>query len=117
MVSFQNNVSFIGFDLAGYVETNLFRGDELIKVTEIAKGGTIKPPYPLQVFPLSQLEQAFRMLGGGNSSGKIVVEVTKDGLVPVMIHLLIVLRFHTNVCGRLSWGHTPNLISTPRPPM
>ncbi|KAL8770831.1 MAG: hypothetical protein Q9194_005051, partial [Teloschistes cf. exilis] len=84
MYPFRRNVTFIGFDLTGILERHMVSGNLMEEFTQLVKKGTIKPPHPLQVYPLSQIEQAFRTLSSGKSSGKMVLEVTKDAMVPVV---------------------------------
>lgn len=84
MYPFRRNVTFIGFDLTGILERQMISGNLMEEFTRMVKKGTVKPPHPLQVYPLSQIEQAFRTLSSGKSSGKMVLKVTKDTMVPVV---------------------------------
>ncbi|KAL9581646.1 MAG: hypothetical protein Q9212_003778, partial [Teloschistes hypoglaucus] len=84
MYPFRRNVTFIGFDLTGILERHIVSGNLLEEFTEMMKKGTVKAAHPLQVYPLAEIEQAFRTLSSGKSSGKMVLEVTKDAMVPVV---------------------------------
>lgn len=43
----------------------------------------ISPPQPLQVYSVSKLEEAFRLMQSGKSMGKIVIEMDETARVPV----------------------------------
>lgn len=62
----------------------------LATVTRLLGQGLIHPVDPVTVFPLSNIEQAFRQMQAGKHIGKIVLSVT-DCSVPVGI---IISRFH-----------------------
>ena len=50
----------------------------------------IVPVDPITVYPVSQVEKAFRLMQAGKHMGKIVISMKPDCLVPVSIHH----RFH-----------------------
>ncbi|TVY91260.1 Highly reducing polyketide synthase [Lachnellula willkommii] len=86
MYSFLRNASFTGVDLAAIVQQRpqliqkMMR--EIMRLVEAKKLG---PAYPLTVFPISDMEHAFRTLQSGKSSGKIVLEATTDAIVPTSL--------------------------------
>lgn len=84
MYPFRRNVTFIGFALTGILERHIVGGNLLEEFTQMLEKGAVKPPHPLQVYPLAEIQQAFRTLSSGKSSGKMVLEVTKDAMVPVV---------------------------------
>lgn len=83
MHPFSRNASFFGVDLTGVARRGLLGRKMLKRIMLMVGNGTAKPPHPLQIYPLAEIEQAFRFLQSGKSSGKIVLEVTKHTLVPV----------------------------------
>ena len=87
MYPFIRNASFSGVDLAAITGRGN-RGKKILEaIISMKESGRLQPPYPLHTYPLSELEQAFRFLQSGQSSGKIVLEVTPNALVPVSIIL------------------------------
>ncbi|KAL8665801.1 MAG: hypothetical protein Q9202_001923 [Teloschistes flavicans] len=84
MSPFLRDATFIGFDLTKLLDQNLFNGSLLEDVTQMVKKGLVKPPQPLHVYPITEIQRAFRTLSSGKTSGKIVLEVTKDAMVPVV---------------------------------
>ena len=83
MHPFSRNASFFGVELTGIAQRRLLGEKMLKQVMLMIASGAVKPPHPLQIHTLSEIEQAFRFLLSGKSSGKIVIEVTKQALVPV----------------------------------
>ena len=83
MYPFIKNASFSGVDLAGITGKGALGRKVLDGTMDMIRTGRARPPHPLHVYPLAELEQAFRFLQSGKSSGKIVLEVTKSAMVPV----------------------------------
>jgi len=84
MFQFARNTSFTGVDLVSVVLDRPVLAQKMLQdimgLLSVEKFHTI---YPLTVYSISELEQAFRSLQSGKSSGKLVVETTKDAVVPV----------------------------------
>jgi len=78
------NATFMGVDLATMVE-NPDQSDKYVlqKVFNLVEQGVFRPSYPVQLYPIGQAEQALRILQSGKSSGKIVLEVSDNALVPL----------------------------------
>jgi NADPH:quinone reductase-like Zn-dependent oxidoreductase/SAM-dependent methyltransferase len=84
MHPFLRNALFIGIDLTRLVEQRLdLLHKMLADIISLLEMKRVGPSYPLNVLPISQMEQAFRTLQSGQSTGKIVLEITEDTLVPV----------------------------------
>ena len=88
MYHFRKNVSF------GHVDLDPFHRERpvafrksLLAVVETITNKSMHTARPLQVYPVSQLEDAFRYLQNGKNTGKSVVEMKKDSIVPVSIIL------------------------------
>ncbi|KUJ13246.1 reducing type I polyketide synthase [Mollisia scopiformis] len=105
MHPFNNNTSFYGVDLA---ELALIRPGVikalLGKVMSLAAAGLVTPSFPVQVFPLSETEQAFRLLQSGKSSGKIVIEFSSDSEVPTCLKTKPACRLLQNATYVVSGG-------------
>jgi acyl transferase domain-containing protein/NADPH:quinone reductase-like Zn-dependent oxidoreductase/SAM-dependent methyltransferase len=83
MFPFLKGISFSCFNL------DLFQSGELHdrlmdNVFKLLVTGKIRPPTPLHTFPLGKIENAFRFLHSGESTGKLVVEVSKQDVLPVI---------------------------------
>lgn len=84
MFPFIKNASFTGVDLAAIaVERPALVQSILMRIMSLVASGQFRAAFPLHVFPISEVEQAFRFIQGGKSSGKIVVETRKDAKVQV----------------------------------
>jgi NADPH:quinone reductase-like Zn-dependent oxidoreductase len=88
MQQFLRNVTLSAFDLSTLVTQRPERLADATKALErlwIEK--TLRLVTPLHVYPVSQSEDALRLLQSGKSSGKIVLEMLPDSLVKVFIFL------------------------------
>lgn len=86
MEMFNRNVTFASVDL-----TVLFEHDPglaqrmLAEVFELLRIGAIRPVQPLNVFPLSEIENSFRLIQSGKHLGKVILKVETDIQVKVSI--------------------------------
>lgn len=83
MFPFKRNAIFAGVDLAAFVDnekTNHLR--ILQQVFDMVKSGALRPSYPIQLFPVDQAAQAFRSLVSGKTTGKLVLVVDAEAVVP-----------------------------------
>lgn len=95
MYPFIRNLSFSGVDLTMVLEKNIQLGHRLItEVMSLAETGQLKPIYPLHVYQVTDVEQAFRFMQSGKSSGKIVLQIDKSHVVPVSVTLATPLCSH-----------------------
>lgn len=84
MVHFAKSTSFSAVainDLSKHRPSILQRS--LSAVKDMIGSGKLKLAYPLQVFPISKAEDAFRFLKSGKHTGKIVLSIDPTDLVPV----------------------------------
>lgn len=84
MHQFARNVSFSAVDIAAMVseKPRLIR-DALVAISDMFNRNILRLPSPINSFPISQVEYAFRYLQGGGNPGKVVVEINPDDVVPV----------------------------------
>ncbi|KAL3448148.1 hypothetical protein BJX65DRAFT_317699 [Aspergillus insuetus] len=87
MFHFAKNVSFSAVDVFGMAKER----PELVRVSfeaamELVAAGNAKAPYPVQVYPISELEDAFRHMQSGKSMGKLVIEMKSDVNVLTVLH-------------------------------
>ncbi|CAG8952791.1 hypothetical protein HYFRA_00009036 [Hymenoscyphus fraxineus] len=99
MCGFAKNVSFAAVDLHHVAKS---RGDITQKLLSdcmrLLSNGSIKPPTPVHVYPVSRVESAFRYLQSGKNTGRIVITNKPTDIVTV-IHVpdsLIASFIHTN---------------------
>ncbi|KAJ4354678.1 uncharacterized protein N0V89_006415 [Didymosphaeria variabile] len=89
MYPFRKNASFTGVDLTLVIDApgsraNKSRGQEISEqVMQHVKAGTYKPVHPIHEYGIGNIEHALRFIQSGKSSGKIVVNVSQDSVVPV----------------------------------
>jgi NADPH:quinone reductase-like Zn-dependent oxidoreductase/ubiquinone/menaquinone biosynthesis C-methylase UbiE len=89
MYPFRKNASFTGVDLTLVIDEaesdgRQRRGTKLIKeVMDQMEIGSYKPIHPIHEYDIGDIEQALRFLQSGKSSGKVVVNVSQDSVVPV----------------------------------
>ena len=58
----------------------------LEEVSHYLRGGILKPVTPIKVYPLSDMESAFRLMQVGKHRGKIALSWGGDDVVPQMVH-------------------------------
>lgn len=86
MACFAKNVTFAAIDVKYIMSYR--KGLEVVLLTKtmnLAKEGVIFCPKPLNVFGLDELEEAFRFLQSGKSTGRTVVRVDRSVKVQVRI--------------------------------
>lgn len=93
MYHFRKNVSF------GHVDLDPFHRERpvafrksLVAIVEMIANKSMHTARPMHVYPVSRLEDAFRYLQSGKNTGKCVVEMQKDAIVPVS--MLVFLFTH-----------------------
>jgi NADPH:quinone reductase-like Zn-dependent oxidoreductase len=84
MYPFIKNLSFSGVDLTMVLQRNIKVGQQLLtEVMSLADKGEIRPVYPIHPHNVADVERAFRFMQSGKSSGKIVLELENEHVVPV----------------------------------
>ncbi|KAI1355097.1 hypothetical protein F5Y01DRAFT_327941 [Xylaria sp. FL0043] len=97
MENFGRNTSFCAVDLYSVGQDKPELYGRLFKDTmSLVFGGTIQPPQPLNTFSAENLEQAFRYLQSGKSSGRVVVRVNDTDVVPKRLHERSTWKFDPN---------------------
>ena len=83
MAPFIRNASFSGVDLAIIMENASLCQELMSGFMGLINSGRIQLPDPITTYPISEIEQAFRFLQSGKSTGKIVLSVSGHDQVPV----------------------------------
>ncbi|ORY08585.1 hypothetical protein BCR34DRAFT_603445 [Clohesyomyces aquaticus] len=83
MFPFSKNVMFASVDMAVVVRDETKARSLLAEVMELVADGRFRSPQPLHVFKASQVEESFRFMQSGQSSGKLVVEMCNGD--PIMV--------------------------------
>lgn len=83
MLGFAKNVSFTAVDMVHIAQTNHQLTRELAEKTIALLVGGQAGPAPLQHFGASQVEQAFRLIQSGANTGRIVITLSPEEVVPV----------------------------------
>ncbi|KAI0019183.1 hypothetical protein F4780DRAFT_771382 [Xylariomycetidae sp. FL0641] len=83
MANFQRNVSFFAVDLHHLATTRPDVVSGLMqKVLGLLFDGSIQYPWPRHIFPVSDIEKAFRAVQGGTHAGRVVVTLSHSDVVP-----------------------------------
>lgn len=86
MKNFAKNISFAAVDLHHLAETKpTLLQNLMIAAMDLFIQGTLLPPSPLNLYPVSKVEQAFRYMQSGKSMGRIVVTVEHTDVVTVSV--------------------------------
>lgn len=89
MANFQNNVSFFAVDLYHLANTKPdFVSGLMHGVLNFIACGILQYPYPRHVFPVSEIEKAFRFVQGGSNAGRVIVTINQSDIVPVRDYIL-----------------------------
>jgi NADPH:quinone reductase-like Zn-dependent oxidoreductase len=110
MFPFIKNTTFSGVDLTALLAQRRALGKRMMdEIVSLTQSGNLRPQHPLHMYQISELEQAFRFIQSGKSSGKIIVEVNKDAIVKVSLTTpSVLLRFRCLHSGfRRCKVHTP----------
>lgn len=84
MAMFAKNVTFAAVDLVSLVKTNMKLGHELFtKTMELILDGSLRGPTPLHLYPLAEVEKAFRFMQSGKNTGRIIITKTENAEVTV----------------------------------
>lgn len=86
MEAFTRAVTFTSIDVVALGEKKRAQTHRIMKdIIRLVAEKEIKPVHPINVYPLSDVEKAFRLMQAGKHMGKIVLSVTPDLFVPVRI--------------------------------
>lgn len=92
MDPFSKNVSFSSVSLDIVMEkSKSLMGQIMAEISKLFSDASrpIKLPDPLSIYRVEHIEQAFRLMQTGNHVGKLVIQMNKDGKVPVRIESFI----------------------------
>lgn len=93
MLQFENNVAFASVDLTKVAQKRPKLMRRLLSdVSRLITDGSVRPISPVTVYPISEIQLAFRTLQAGKNTGKIVV-VPREGC-EVKVNSFILLGFH-----------------------
>ncbi|KAK2809395.1 Type I Iterative PKS [Emmonsiellopsis sp. PD_5] len=86
LAPFKRNVSFASVNLLAIADERpkVFYS-VLDKVMALLAQGVLKPVQPLNVFPIDQLESAFRLMSERKHIGKVVVDFAEDTMVQAIL--------------------------------
>ncbi|KAK4244100.1 polyketide synthase [Corynascus novoguineensis] len=85
MEAFTRAVSFSSVDIITLGERKPMQTNRILKhVVKLVTTKEIDAVHPVTVYPLSDVEKAFRLMQAGKHMGKIVLAVTPETLVPVI---------------------------------
>ncbi|KAK4227024.1 putative polyketide synthase [Podospora fimiseda] len=85
MGAFTRAVSFSSVDVIALGEVKPMEANRILKdVVRLVAQKEIDAVFPISVYPLGDVEKAFRLMQAGKHMGKIVLSVTPEILVPVM---------------------------------
>ncbi|KUJ12390.1 uncharacterized protein LY89DRAFT_722023 [Mollisia scopiformis] len=107
MLPFSKNLTFASVDLSIMaVHAIPLMAELLRKVLALASAqpAVITAPTPLHVYPISEIEAAFRYLQSGKNTGKTVVEVHEHDVVPVLPRNRPTWRFDCDSSYMISGG-------------
>lgn len=84
MSGFAQNKSFSGVDLHHLLNSDKSLMRQLVEnVMELAARGDIRRPTPVHLYPVSQVEQAFRYIQSGKNTGRAVLTACHEDIVTV----------------------------------
>lgn len=106
MAGFARNVSFTAVDLHHVAHTNPTLVGELVRKTmELVRCQSIGCPSPVHIYSASKVEDAFRYLQSGRSTGRIVISIGSSDVVQTRMRETRHWVFDRNasymVCGGL----------------
>lgn len=86
MGGFARNITFAAVDLYHVANSDgELLGRLISDIMGLLENGHVQNPHPLNVYPVSQVEQAFRYIQSGKNSGRIIITTRPFDIVPVRI--------------------------------
>ncbi|KAL2835360.1 hypothetical protein BJY01DRAFT_252737 [Aspergillus pseudoustus] len=86
MAQFKNNVSFHGFDASAMVEDRpQLLVTALQEILLLIDAGKLSLPKPVEIYGISEIEQAFRHMQSGKNIGKTVLSLRSTDQVTTMV--------------------------------
>ncbi|KAL2872619.1 type I polyketide synthase [Aspergillus lucknowensis] len=105
MLPFKKHATFCFFNLDNIAKIN----PQLIAdigdgVFDLLRQGALKPVFPVTVYPVSQMESAFRLMQAGRHQGKLVLSYSPEDVVPMLRRADDALRLDPNATYVLVGG-------------
>jgi NADPH:quinone reductase-like Zn-dependent oxidoreductase/ubiquinone/menaquinone biosynthesis C-methylase UbiE len=108
MEAFTRAVSFSSVDVLALGEYKPMQANRILKhVVKLVAAKEIDAVYPVTVYPLGEVEKAFRLMQAGKHMGKIVLSVTPETMVQVSSVPGFATFTATNANDRLSPERRP----------
>lgn len=86
MAPFDRSITFAAVDLVVLFESQIERmNDEFQTVMGMFESGILTPVAPVTAIPISNIEEAFRLIASRKHTGKVVVEADSDAHVKAVI--------------------------------
>ncbi|KAI0016815.1 hypothetical protein F4780DRAFT_797307 [Xylariomycetidae sp. FL0641] len=104
MACFAKNVSFSAVDLAYLCQTDDQLGARIMKDTLGLLDQGAQHPGPLNVFPVSEAEKAFRYLQSGKNIGRIVIGIDRNEVVSKRIQAKATWRLREDASYLIAGG-------------
>ncbi|KAJ0418705.1 hypothetical protein BJY00DRAFT_314616 [Aspergillus carlsbadensis] len=105
MLPFKKHATFCFFNLENIATINPQLIDEIGEgVFDLLRQGALKPVYPVTVYPVSQMESAFRLMQAGRHQGKLVLSYGPEDVVPMLRRADDALRLDPNATYVLVGG-------------
>ncbi|KAI0600762.1 putative polyketide synthase [Biscogniauxia sp. FL1348] len=87
MTMFEKNVSFAAVDVSMLNRDRpSIVGKALKSIFALTANGSLCPAYPLQIYRVSEIQQAFRSLQSGKTTGKVVIQFRADDTVQAVLN-------------------------------
>lgn len=106
MLGFAKNVSFTAVDMPHIAQTNHQLTRDLAEKTIVFLMAGHGGPAPLQLFGAFQVEQAFRLIQSGANTGRVVITLSRDEVVPVS-------QFKGPMMTTVSWLKSSHRVTRP----
>lgn len=105
MASFAKNSMFAAVDLhhIAQAESRLTR-HLLLKVLELVTQDKLSRPTPLHLYPVSDVEKAFRYMQSGTNTGRIILTKSPDDIVPRFLTQQSTWQFDANASYLVAGG-------------
>ncbi|KAI0378120.1 putative polyketide synthase [Hypomontagnella monticulosa] len=105
MYQFAQNVTFSAVDIGAITrERPELIGETFDRLVDLFDRGMLRTPSQLKVFPVSEVESAFRHLQSGTHAGVVAVEIDSDAVIPVVTKTRPDTVFETNETYVISGG-------------
>ncbi|KAL4794077.1 hypothetical protein BDV19DRAFT_390587 [Aspergillus venezuelensis] len=105
MLPFKKHATFCFFNLENIATINPQLIDEIGEgVFKLLDEGSLRPVFPVTVYPVSQMESAFRLMQAGRHQGKLVLSYSPEETVPMLRRADDALRLDPNATYVLVGG-------------